>query len=84
MAEGIRGVKLRELNKGHGSKFCVGSRLRKVTPEEGWKTHRPKRCDYNNKHEDNSPKTLNYNIYIFIAELPNSSLIFFAQVSLFS
>ena len=29
------------------------------TPEEGWRTYRPKRCGNNNKDEDNSPKTLN-------------------------
>ena len=28
-------------------------------PEEGRRTHRPKRCEYNNKDDDNSPKTLN-------------------------
>ena len=28
--------------------------------EEGQRTYRPKRCEYNNKkYEDNSPKTLN-------------------------
>ena len=29
------------------------------TPEEGWRTYRPKRSRNNNKYEDNSPKTLN-------------------------
>ena len=29
------------------------------TPEEGWRTYRPKRCGNNNKDEDNSPKNLN-------------------------
>ena len=29
------------------------------TPEEGWKTYRPKRCRNNNKDEDYSLKTLN-------------------------
>ena len=29
------------------------------TPEEGWKTYQLKRCENNNKDEDNSPKTLN-------------------------
>ena len=40
------------------SKFHVGSQVRQ-TPEEGWRTYRPKRCGYNNKDEDNSLKTLN-------------------------
>ena len=29
------------------------------TPEEGRRTYRPKCCGKNNRHEDNSPKTLN-------------------------
>ena len=28
------------------------------TPEEGWRTQWPKRCDKNNKDEDNNLKTL--------------------------
>ena len=48
---------LHGLNKGCGSKFCVGSRVRQ-TPED-WRTYWPKRCEYNNKDEDTSPKTLN-------------------------
>ena len=32
---------------------------RKEKSEEGRRTHRPKLCEYNNKEEDNSPKTLN-------------------------
>ena len=42
------------LNKGHGSKFHVGSQVQE-TPEEGQRTHRPK-CEYN-KFEDSSLKT---------------------------
>ena len=30
------------------------------TPEEGWSIYRPKRWEYNNKVEDNSPKPLKY------------------------
>ena len=44
--------------KGRSSKFREGSRVRQ-TPEEGWRTYRPKCCGNNNKDEDNSPKTLN-------------------------
>ena len=29
------------------------------TPEEDWRTHRPKCCEYNNKDEENSPNTRN-------------------------
>ena len=29
------------------------------TPEEGWRTYGLKRCENNNKDEDNIPKTLN-------------------------
>ena len=56
MAIGIRTGDPRGFSKGRSSKFRVGSRVRQ-TPEEGWRTYRPKRCG-NNK-EDNSPKTLN-------------------------
>ena len=31
-------------NKGRSSKFREGSRVRQ-TPEEGWRTYRPKRCE---------------------------------------
>ena len=46
------------LKKGYGLKFRVGFRVRQI-PEEGQRTYRPKRHEYNNKDEDNSPKTLN-------------------------
>ena len=58
MANGIRTGDPRGFNKGRSSKFCEGSRVRQ-TPEEGRRTYRPKRCDNNNKDEDNSPKNLN-------------------------
>ena len=65
------------LNKGFGSKFREGSRLRhegsrvrqegsrvrQEAPEEGRRAHRPKRCVYNNKDEDNSPNNLNNTNY---------------------
>ena len=57
MVNGIRGSDPRRLNKGCGSKFCEGSRVRQETPV-GWRSYRPKRCEYNN-NEDNSPKILN-------------------------
>ncbi len=57
MVSGIRASVSRGLNKGRGSKFRVGSRVGK-TPEEGRRIYRPKRCEYNNKDEDNNPKTL--------------------------
>ena len=56
MANGIRIGDPRGFNKGRSSKFREGSRVRQ-TPEEGWRTYRPKRCE--NKDEDNSLKTLN-------------------------
>ena len=39
-------------------KFCIGSRVQQ-TPEEDWRTYRPKCCGNNDKDENNSPKTLN-------------------------
>ena len=59
MVNGIRTVDPRGLNKGRGSKFRVGSRVQQKTPEDGRRTYRPKRCEYDNKDEDNSLKTLN-------------------------
>ena len=47
------------LNNGHGSKFHVGYWVQQETLEEGQKTYQPKHCEYNNKDENNSPKTLN-------------------------
>ena len=59
MVNGIRASEPRELNKGCGLKFCVGSHVQQETPEEGQRTHQPKYCEYNNKDKDNIPKTLN-------------------------
>ena len=56
MANGIRTGDPRSFNKGRSSKFREGSRVQQ-TPEEGWRTYRPKRCG--NNDEDNSLKNLN-------------------------
>ena len=58
MANGIRTVDSHGFNKGCSSKFHEGSRVQQ-TPNEGWRTYRPKHCGNNNKDEDNSLKTLN-------------------------
>ena len=58
MASGIRTGDPRGFNKGRSSKFREGSRVRQ-TPEEGRRTYRLKRCENNNKDEDNSLKNLN-------------------------
>ena len=58
MANGIRTGGPRGFNRGRSSKFRVGSQDRQ-TPKDGRKTYQPKRCENNNKDEDNSPKTLN-------------------------
>ena len=55
MVNGIIASDVCRLSKERGSNFCVGQE----TPEEGGRTYRPKSCEYNNKDEDNSPKTLN-------------------------
>ena len=57
MVNGIRTGDPSGLNKGRSSKFHAGFRIR-LTPEEGRRKYRPKRCENNNK-DDNSPKTLN-------------------------
>ena len=58
MADGIRIGNSRGFNKGRSLNFGVGSRVRQ-TPEEAWRTYRPKRYGNNYEDEDNSPKTLN-------------------------
>ena len=56
MVNGIRTGDPRGFNKGRSSKFRVGSRDRQ-TPEESWRTYRPKHYENYNKDEDNSSKT---------------------------
>ena len=58
MANGIGTGDPHGFYKRRNSKFREGSWVRQ-TPEEGWRTYRPKRCENNNKNEDYSPKTLN-------------------------
>ncbi len=59
MLNGIGANDPHGLNKERGSKFCAGSRVQQETPEEGRTTHQSKRCEYNNKDENSSPKALN-------------------------
>ena len=66
MDNGIRPGDPRGFNKGRSSKFREGSRVRQ-TPEEGWRTYRPKHDGNKNKDEDNCRKTLDYkNVYICV------------------
>ena len=65
MVNGIRTGNPCGFIKGRSSKFHVGSRVQQ-TPEEGWRTYRPKRCGNNNKDEDNSLKTLNDKNIFFV------------------
>ena len=62
MGSGMRTGYPRGQNKGLGSKFRDGSRVRKEgsrvrqeIPEEGRRAYRPKRCIDNNEGEYNSP-----------------------------
>ena len=57
MVNGIRTPYLRGLNKGFGSKFCIGSLVRLKRPESRT-THQPKRSEFNNEDENNSPNTV--------------------------
>ena len=59
MVNGIRASDPHRLNKGCGLKLRAGSRVGQEKPEEGRRTYRPKRCEYNNKAENNSLQTLN-------------------------
>ena len=47
------------LNKGCGLKFHVSSQVQHETPEEDQRRYTLKHCEYNNKDEGSSPKTLN-------------------------
>ena len=51
------------LNKGFSLRFCIGSRVRNETPEEGRRTYRPERLEHNTKDEDNYLNTLNDKIF---------------------
>ena len=44
----------------------VGFRIRQETPKEGQRMHRPKRCKYNNRNEDNSSNTLNDKLIVCV------------------
>ena len=58
MVNAIRTRNPSGLNKGHGLKFPIGSRLRQK-PEEGQRIYRSKRCEYNNEDEENTLINLN-------------------------
>ena len=51
MANGIRTGDSHGFNKGHSSKFHVGSQVQQ-TPEEGQRIYQPKHRGNNNKDED--------------------------------
>ena len=59
MVNRIRASDTPRLNKRHSSKFCLGSQVQQEIPEEGQRTYQPKRCEYDNKVEDNNSKTMN-------------------------
>ena len=66
MINGIRASDSNELQKWRGSNLHVGSWIQQETPEEGRRKHRSKRYEYNNKDEDNIPKTLNDKRWIIL------------------
>ena len=59
MVNGIRTIYPYRLIKEFGSKFHVGSWVQHETPEDSWRTHQLKHCEYNNKDEDNRQNMLN-------------------------
>ena len=59
MVNAIRTIYSSGLKKEFNLRFCVGSWVQHETPEESWRIHQPKYCEYNNKDEDYSPNTLN-------------------------
>ena len=59
MVNGIRTIYFHGLDKGLGSRFCVGFGVRLKTPEDSRRMHWTKHYEYNNEDEDISPNTLN-------------------------
>ena len=82
MANGIRTGDSCGFNKGRSSKFCEGSQVRQ-TPEESWRTYRLKRCENNNKDEDNSPKTLNDKNHLALSQKFRQLSFWFNLISFF-
>ena len=77
----IRASEPSGLNKGSGLKFLVGSRTQQETPQEGWRIHQSEHCEYNNKNENNNPKTLNdkkrfYKCHFLISHLYKNAKMF--------
>ena len=68
-SDGIRTICPCGLNKGFSLKFCLDSQVRHEKPEEGWRVHRPKHCEYSNKDEDSSLNILDYFIYVYLSFL---------------
>ena len=64
MVNGIWIIYPRGLNKEFDSKFRVSSQVQHETPEESQRMNRPKRCEYKNKDENNSPNTLKGKNYL--------------------
>ena len=60
MVNGIRTLCqwINGLNKGFGSNLRIDSRVGQEISEEALRTHRLKRCEYNDKKENNRPNTL--------------------------
>ena len=61
-------------NKGFSSIFWVDSWIRHETPEEGRRIYQPKRSDYNNKDEVNSPNILSNNKFQILLSITNNSI----------
>ena len=60
----VRTTYPRKSNKGFGSKSFVDFQVHHETLEEGRKTHRLNRYEYNNEDENNSPNDLNDKKYV--------------------
>ena len=54
-----RGLRFEKSQLVELDEFCMGSRVRYETLEEGWSTHWPKGCEFNNVDEDTRSNTLN-------------------------
>ena len=71
-------------NKGFSWRFCVDSQDQYETPEEGWRIYWPKRYEYNNKDEVNSPNIQSNNdfIMLFFIFFPQDFIYLFLAVLL--
>ena len=69
MVNGITTINPCGLNKEFSSRFCLDSRVRHETPEEGRRTYRPEHCEYNIEDEVYSQNILSDKKQFFYVDI---------------